>query len=96
MTWRREVDYHGSRSYEPDGPKARLWTAIIAWLADRAARKAKTTTRKKSSVGLQVGDRRGFTLLGATSRAPQHDPVDWPFPVKTDESRHRHDRRVSP
>jgi hypothetical protein len=96
MTWRKEIDYHASRSYDADGPKARLWTAIIGWLADRAGRKAKPVMRKKSSAGLPPGAHRGFSLLGAHSPAPKHDPVGSPYPLKPSDSPFRPDWRVLP
>ena len=97
MWWRSEIDYHGSRSYEADGPKTRPWTAVIAWLGNIGRRKAmKPAARRKSSDGLPPGAQRGFSLLGASSPEPKHDPVDCPFPLKSGTSPYGHDWRVLP
>lgn len=96
MTRRRDIDYHGSRSYAADRSKPRLWAAIVAWLADRAGRKHRPAIGRTPFGRSPPGTQRGFSLLGNGSRAPQHDPVDWPFPLKSDSSPHEHDWRVLP
>lgn len=96
MTWRKEIDYHASRSYGADGPKSRLWTAIIGWLADRAGRQAKPEMRKKPSGGLPPSAHQGFSLLGARSPTPKHDPVGGPYPLEPNDSPFRPDWRVLP
>lgn len=84
MTW-REVDYHGSRSYGADEPKAGPVAAIIAWLASRARRKASKAGDRRRAGTLPPGAQRGFSLLGASSPAPARKAANSPFPVKADD-----------
>ena len=34
MKWRREVNYHGSRSYGSEEPRLKLSSLMIAWFAE--------------------------------------------------------------
>lgn len=97
MKWRREIDYHGSRSYGADTAGVGLWSAVTAWLANIAARKAlKRAARQTLPGGLPRGTYRGFSLIGASSHPPKHDTVDCPFPLKSGASTHGRDWRVLP
>jgi hypothetical protein len=94
MKWRREIDYHGSRSYGADRSEVGAWSAVIAWFANISGRK--TRARQTPSRGLPPATGRGFSLLGATSATPKHDSVDCPFRLKSGASAHGHDWRVLP
>ena len=97
MKWRGEVDYHGSRSYDADGPVARPWSGFMAWIASVARRRAlKPAVTRKSSVGLPPVAQRGYSLLGASDHAPQRNPVDCPFPLKSGRQAYERDWRVLP
>lgn len=97
MKWRREIDYHGSRSYSADRSDAGPWGAVMAWLSNIAGRKAsKRDLRQKSSTALPPGTHRGFSLIATRSPAPKHDSVDCPFPLKSGVSPHGHDWRILP
>lgn len=98
MKWRREIDYHGSRSYGADRSEAGAWSAVMVWLATiiNGRTSSKRTARRKSSAGLSSGTHRGFSLLGASHPVPKHDAVDCPFPLKSGASTNGHDWRVLP
>jgi hypothetical protein len=96
MRWRREIDYHGSRSYDEDRPDVGALSAFMAWLSRFGGHKEpKPVVLQEACRGLPPGTRRGFSMLGETSPAPRHDPVDCPFPIKSDAS-YAHDGRVLP
>jgi hypothetical protein len=71
MRWRRQIDYHGSRTYgssvSPDtGGRIKR---IAAWCAARAKQQLKTILKfgiapATEPQRLLPGDRRGFSLLG--------------------------------
>jgi hypothetical protein len=91
MKWRREVDYHGSRSYGTDEPKAARFSAWLARLAKIGARKPRSPASSIAS----LSEERGFSWLGLNdSRVPK--PADCPFPMKSADSYDRRDTRVLP
>ena len=84
MKWGRQIDYHGSRSYDADGPAVGRFGLIAAWLADVAASRLRRlrmseTRRTPSRIVLSKG-KRGFSSLGAAPvRSPQPRAADRPF-----------------
>jgi hypothetical protein len=90
MKWRREIDYHGSRTYGTDDPTAGQFRALLAWLAKIGGRKP----RSPSSTAPVSGEH-GFSLLGVTgSRTPKS--ADCPFPTKSADYYDRRDWRLLP
>jgi hypothetical protein len=81
MTWHREIDYHGSRSYGADGPKARRFRAIAAWLANLTGRKSPNPGDPRTRA-LPARPQTSLSLFGANSPAPAQRPADCPFPLK--------------
>ena len=94
MTWRRQIDYHGSRTY---GSPAATETAAsrikqtaefyVAWVKQQF----KTMLRFGIAPGTETrspiaGNQRGFSLLGSVrSATPRHD---CPFPEAPARNRH--------
>lgn len=81
MTWHREIDYHGSRSYGADRPVARRFGAIGAWLAKLGGSKRSQAGDPRTRA-LPARTRTDFSLFGASSPAPANRPADCPFPLK--------------
>jgi hypothetical protein len=101
MKWGRHIDYHGSRSYDADGPAIGRFRLIAAWLANVARRKLRKPRghepRRSSSAILLANDERGFSWLGGTpDRNRRSGPADCPFPTNTGPSTHPGDWRVLP
>lgn len=93
MKWRREVDYHGSRSYGGSEPQVNMLGLTLAWLANIVRGKVrKLGVRPGSSRVLLHDGEHSFSLLGANSRS---DAADCPFPIKA-EVVDRRDWRVLP
>ena len=80
MKWRREIDYHGSRSYGSGGAPGQF-TLMIAWLGEIAkSRLRKLGSRSASRAVRLQGREQTLTLLKAEAR---RRAADCPFPVKT-------------
>jgi hypothetical protein len=93
MKWRRELDYHGSRSYVGNEPPVNMLGLTFAWMANIVRGKLrKLGTRSVSPVVLLHDGQHSFSLLGANSRS---DAADCPFPIKA-EIPDRRDWRVLP
>lgn len=79
MKWRREIDYHGSRSYGSGGAPGQF-TLIIAWLREIAkSRLRKLRSQTKSRTVLLKGGEHKFSVLGGEAR---RRAADCPFPAK--------------
>jgi hypothetical protein len=93
MKWRRETDYHGSRSYGGHEPHVNMLSLTFAWMANIVRGKLrKLRARSVSPVVLLHDGEHNFSLLGANSRS---EAVDCPFPIKA-EIPDRRDWRVLP
>ena len=92
MKWNRNVDYHGSRSYESESPAISQIGLTFAWLV--ASLKARFRPSGHPRTGdLPAGDH-GFSVLG--SAAPLHRAAECPFPTKAAEPDYARDWRVLP
>jgi len=92
MKWRREVNYHGSRSYGSEEPPLKLSSVMIAWLAEIIKTKLRKRRPPPRPAALMLNDQgRKFSMLGTDSRAV---PADCPFPVRA--HIRKSDRRVLP
>ncbi|MGE5562578.1 MAG: hypothetical protein ACM3ZV_04635 [Bacillota bacterium] len=94
MRWRREIDYHGSRSYGAEEPSVPMFRLAFAWLGYIVRRKASAPRPKPLSATVLLRDgRHNFTLLGARpGRAARNTP--WSGAVKSGFA--DNDRRVFP
>jgi hypothetical protein len=94
MKWRREIDYHGSHSYEADEPSAPVFRLVLAWLASIGRAKLRTRRARPMSPGVLLHDgQHNFTVLGAShSRSSADTP--WPHDIKSGFA--DNDRRVLP
>ena len=93
MKWRRETDYHGSRSYGYHEPQVNMLSLIFARMTNIVRGKLrKLSARSVSPVVLLHDGEHHFSLLGANSRS---DTADCPFPIKA-EIPDRRDWRVLP
>ena len=78
MRWHRQTNFHNSRNYEDETPRAVTVSQArlaFAWLIDAVRRKFDKAMRpgptRRSDVNLvKAGDGRGFTVLG--SAIPHH------------------------
>ena len=92
MKWRRETDYHGSRSYGAPEPRVNVLSLTLAWLVNIVRTKLrKVGARTVSPVVLLHDGEHSFSLLGANSRSN----AACPFPIKA-EIPDRRDWRVLP
>jgi len=92
MKWRRETDYHGSRSYGAQDPGVNMLSLTLAWMANIVRGKLrKLGGRSMSPVVLLHDGEHNFSLLGGNSRSD----ADCPFPIKADIP-DRRDWRVLP
>jgi hypothetical protein len=67
MKWRREVDFHGSRSYS-EPPPVKLFSLMLSWLANVATGKLRGVRGGRSgSRRPRLYEEHGFSLLGARS-----------------------------
>ena len=96
MKWRREIDYHGSRSYGQVRRKAPAFTAIVAWFASLGGRKRAKRNEPRAPGTLPPGAQRGYSLLGVSTAATPRERADCPFPIKSGPSFDRHDCRLLP
>ena len=93
MKWRRETDYHGSRSYGYHEPQVNMLSLTFAWMTNIVRGKLrKLSARSVSPVVLLHDGKHNFSLLGANSRS---DTADCQFPIKA-EIPDRRDWRVLP
>jgi hypothetical protein len=93
MKWRREVDYHGSRSYGGQEPPVNMLSLMAAWVVGIVRGKLRRAhARSVSPVVLLHDGQHSFSLLGAKSRS---GGADCPFPIKA-EVPDRRDWRVLP
>jgi len=91
MKWRREVDFHGSRSYS-EPPPVKLFSLMLSWLANVATGKLRGVRGGRSgSRRPRLYDEQGFSLLGAHSG---RDAAERPVPVRAEAN--RRDWRVLP
>lgn len=96
MKWRREIDYHGSRSYSAEEPKPGVLGRMAAWLASIAGRKgSKAAMLPKQANGFRVRKQRGFSVLGNSS-ATLRKPGECPFPIAPGTTIDRRDFRLLP
>ena len=84
MKWSRPIDYHGSRSYEPDAPAVSQVGLMTAWFSAVLRLKWRKFGGRasRSTVLLRNGDR-NFSLLGAASNGKAASPgakERFPFP----------------
>jgi hypothetical protein len=87
MKWRRETDYHGSRSYDSDTVRvpgrislALAWlTAIVKRRFERLAALGARPPERNLLIG--QGEHH-FSLLGASARSPAARADDCPFPTR--------------
>ena len=89
MKWRRETDYHGSRSYGGQEPPVKMLGLTLAWVLNIVRGKLR---RVRAPVVLLHDGEHNFSLLGADSRSGS---ADCPFPIKA-EIPDRRDWRVLP
>lgn len=90
MKWRREIDYHGSRSYGSDEPGRGQFKALFAWFARAGGRKA-----PPASQTAPVSGEHGYSWLGAGGDRVSK-PADCPFPMKAADHYDRRDWRLLP
>ena len=82
MKWRRETDYHGSRSYGAAEARVNMLSLTLAWLINIVKTKLRRLgARSVSPVVLLHDGQHSFSLLGANSRS---DAGDCPFPIKAE------------
>jgi hypothetical protein len=87
MKWRREIDYHGSRSYDSDtvGVSGRI-SLTLAWLTaivKRRLQKLAVLGARPPERSLLLGEgEHHFSLLGATARRSAARADDCPFPTR--------------
>jgi hypothetical protein len=89
MTWRRQIDYHGSRTYgsavATETAASRIkWIAslYLAWARQRFQTMLRSALPPIDTPSRMTGNQRGFSLLGSNARdgaRPRHD--DCPFPL---------------
>lgn len=70
MKWRRETDYHGSRSYGGHEPPVNMLSLTLAWMANIVRGKLR---RVRAPVVLLHDGQHNFSLLGANSRSDTAD-----------------------
>jgi hypothetical protein len=96
MKWRREIDYHGSRSYAAEEPKSGVLGRVAEWLASIAGRnEPKPVIRPKSANRLRVRTQQGFSVLGNSS-VTLRKPAECPFPIAPGTTIDRRDFRLLP
>ena len=96
MKWRREIDYHGMRSYSADEPRSGVLGRMAAWLASIAGRKEpKPVVLPKPANGFRVPKQHGFSVLG-DGRATLRKPPECPFPIAPGTTIDRRDFRLLP
>ena len=96
MNWRREIDYHSSRSYGAEDVRAGVFAGAIRWLASATRRKLRDFVRPTPAIRLIDAGQHRFLTLGADRRgAMSGDPAHCPFPIKP-EPTDRRDWRVLP
>lgn len=87
MKWRREIDYHGFRTYDPERVRVPGRISLtLAWLAAiiklRFERLAALGARPPER-SLLIGEgEHHFSLLGASARSPAARADDCPFPTR--------------
>ncbi|HKX91984.1 MAG TPA: hypothetical protein VJM15_06115 [Sphingomicrobium sp.] len=80
MKWHREIDYHGSRTYEPAGPGSGWAARLVARLA-AFFRGGTGESAGASPPSLLTGDgERTFSVLGKSNGA-QRRHTECPFPT---------------
>lgn len=96
MKWRREIDYHGSRSYSAEEPKSGVLGRMAAWLAGVVGRKEpKPAVHRKPASSLRLHAQHGFSVLG-NSTASLRKPPECPFPIAPGTTIDRRDFRLLP
>jgi hypothetical protein len=96
MKWRREIDYHGSRSYSAEEPKSGVLGRMAAWLASIAGRREpEPVVLPKAANRLRVRTQHGFSVLGNSS-ATLRKPAECPFPIAPGTTIDRRDFRLLP
>lgn len=92
MKARREIDYHGSRTYGSEEPPVGTFSLAIAWLGEIIKSKLRKLSVGSTPPAVLLHDgEHNFTLLGA--KAPAR-AADCPFPTK--ETIDRRNWRVLP
>ena len=90
MKWSRPIDYHGSRSYEPDAPTVGRLSLTFAWVVSIVKEKLRRAAApSSSSTVLLHGKEHHFSVLGAKNSRGAND-LDCVFPT-THTSRLRHE-----
>jgi hypothetical protein len=87
MKWRREIDYHGSRSYDSDTRRVPGRISLtLAWLTAIVKRRLEnlaTLRVRPPERRLLLGEgEHHFSLLGATARRSAARADDCPFPTR--------------
>jgi hypothetical protein len=87
MKWRREIDYHGSRSYNSDTVRVPGRISLtLAWLAaivKRRLEKLAVLGARPAERSLLLGEgEHHFSLLGTSARSPAARADDCPFPTR--------------
>ena len=87
MRWRREVDYHGFRAYDPETLRAPGRISLtLAWLTTIVKRRLERLAAlgaRPPARSLLIGDREHhFSLLGTSARSPAATADDCPFPTR--------------
>lgn len=91
MKWRREVDFHRSRSYS-EPPRVQLFSLMLAWLSNVVTGKLRSLRGRRAGSGhFPAYEEQGFSLLGAHSG---RDAAERPAPVRIEAN--RRDWRVLP
>jgi hypothetical protein len=76
MKWRRETNYHNSRTYPDEGARLVVISPrpTIAWMLDvmrqRLARLLKPARQRPEPIVFKPGESRGFTVLGSAVVPP--------------------------
>ena len=82
MKWGRQIDYHGSRSYETGEPAVTQLSLMIAWFIGMMKSLRKFVSRPPSSTVLLRDGQRNFSILGGSSSGERLErPVECPLPT---------------
>ena len=82
MKWRREINYHGHRLYEPGpDPKAGLWNRLKTWTRLQSARLFKGVLQSSDPNPLNEDDFYSLLGTGRKNNAAARAKAACPFPL---------------